>query len=72
MRVATWCERCGAAVPESGVWIVRSGVRIYCAGCGFLSPPAVVVGDEREVAKVIDLRHPALQHPALSGPRRPA
>ena len=36
MRVATWCERCGSAVAESGIWIGRSGVRVYCSACGYL------------------------------------
>ncbi len=67
MPVAAWCDRCGATVGEAGIWIVRSGIRVYCASCGYLSPPSVIVDDDSHEAVVIDLRHPA-----LSGPRRPA
>jgi len=67
MRVATWCERCGSAVAESGIWIGRSGVRVYCSACGYLSPPSILGAGHDNDAVVIDLRHPA-----LSGPRRPA
>ena len=63
MRIATSCERCGSPVTESGVWVVASGVRIYCRICGYLSGftghgPAgdAVPAGERGVATVVALR----------------
>ncbi len=65
MRIATSCERCGSPVTESGVWVVASGVRIYCRICGYLSGltglsngPALdaVPAGERGVATVVALR----------------
>jgi uncharacterized Zn finger protein (UPF0148 family) len=56
MRIATTCEHCGAPVPESGVWIVKSGVRIYCSTCGYLSFPEPSSAKETGTGVIVQLR----------------
>jgi hypothetical protein len=59
MRMATTCERCGAPVPESRVWVVQSGVRVYCATCGYLSAPEPSHAEETGTGVIVHLRRVA-------------
>jgi len=59
MRIATTCERCGSPVPESGVWVVKSGIRIHCSTCGYLSAPAPSLVEGTGTAVIVELRRVA-------------
>ena len=56
MRIATTCERCEAPVPESRVWVVQSGVRIYCSACGYLSAPEPSDAEGTGTGVIVHLR----------------